>query len=730
MKKTLITLLSVAALVGCAKENVISTLKDAITFDDSFVEVPTKAAYDGSYTTNSLDEFQVYATIPEANIFNAERVVRGAELGQGTNWSYATANTQYWISGKTYTFRAVANGNVEGVSEVVALEADNYLASAIKLNDASAQKDILYAEEVVTYEGNPQAVKFSFKHVLAKAKFTVKNTIATNNGYSYKVSDIKISGLAKNGVYTVATQTWSEADAPATYDLSFGNAVVDGTAAGAEAAVVGYNGQAESNYERLLIPTEKEVLNISFTYDVIKDGSTVETKVKTIETPELTLVAGQGYNFVISLANPGDPIQFDNIEVEDYVKPTLVYTAEDLKAAVAAGGYVALQNSVELNEALVLTGDVVLDGNGYTLTSTVAGTNGRAINVSGATSATIKNMTIQAAGERAINVIQNSQEVVIENVTAVAANYTVNAAASANGTNITIKDCDLTGLNVVNIAAADATVNVYDTKITCNDQNTSEGYYAIALNQDAANTIVTATRCEIVVNGDSYAGSQGAPNSQLVLVDCTGSNNIKDAYYAIEYGNYYYSFATFEAALEKAEAGETIKLTQDVTVTSHININKSITLDLNGKTFAVDIKDVADGDDAIWVRDYAEVVIKNGAVEVVNSEPSKRYGSAIFATGTTKLTIENLDVIAGGEAVFAQANAQVVINGGTYKSIEHPEFTLSLRDDKPTDTATITVNGGSFYQFNPADNTADGANTNYVAAGKTVTQNGDWYVVE
>lgn len=726
MKKTLITLLSVAALVGCAKENVISTLKDAITFDDSFVEVPTKAAYDGSYTTNSLNEFEVYATITSANIFNAEKVVRGSSLGQGTNWSYATANTQYWIPGQTYTFRAVAEGNVAGVSEVVALEADNYLASAVKLNDASAQKDILYAEEVVDYEGNPQPVKFAFEHILAKAKFTVKNTIATDNGYSYKVSDIKINGVAKNGVYTLATKTWSEADAPATYDLSFGNAVVDGTAAGAEAAVVGYNGQAESNYERLLIPAEKEVLNISFTYEVLKDGAAVDTKVKTIETPELTLVAGQGYNFVISLANPGDPIQFDNIEVEDYVKPTLVYTAEDLKAAVAAGGYVALQNSVALNEALVLTGDVVLDGNGYTLTSSA----GRAINVSGATSATIKNMTIQAAGERAINVIQNSQEVVIENVTAVAANYTVNAAASANGTNITIKDCDLTGLNVVNIAAANAIVNIYDTKITCDDQNTLEGYYAIALNQDAANTIATATRCEIVVNGDSYAGSQGAPNSQLVLVDCTGSNNIKDAYYAIEYGNYYYSFATFEAALEKAEAGETIKLTQDVTVTSHISINKSITLDLSGKTFAVDIKDVADGDDAIWVRNDAEVVIKNGAVEVVNSDPSKTYGSAIFATGNSKLTIENLDVIGGGEAVFAQANAQVVINGGTYKSIEHPEFTLNLRDGKPTDTATITVNSGSFYQFNPADNAADGANTNYVATGKTVTQNGDWYVVE
>ena len=45
-------------------------------------------------------------------------------------------------------------------------------------------------------------------------------------------------------------------------------------------------------------------------------------------------------------------------------------------------------------------------------------------------------------------------------------------------------------------------------------------------------------------------------------------------------------------------------------------------------------------------------------------------------------------------------------------------------------TASIIVNGGSFYMFNPADNAAEGEHTNFVADGKTVEQNGDWYIVK
>ena len=315
MKKALIAVLALAA-VACNKAEIVEqTPADAIVFDNAFVDNATKAAYDGSYNTGNLEAFEVYATISRdgntANIFNKELVKKGNSLGQGVNWSYDANHTQYWVPGNTYKFRAVADGNVDNVSEVVALETDKYMATSINLLDASAQKDILVAEETVNYVSGAHTVKFTFEHILAKVKFTIKNTIATNNGYSYKVSNISMNGIAKNGVFAFGTG-WAPATVPASYNLSFGNAVATGTEIGAEASDIPYNSSMESNYDRLLIPGTNQVFKITFDYQLLKDGIVIDTKTgEDITTGNLELKPGHAYNFIFSLGNPGEPIQFD-----------------------------------------------------------------------------------------------------------------------------------------------------------------------------------------------------------------------------------------------------------------------------------------------------------------------------------------------------------------------------------------------------------------------------------
>ena len=64
--------------------------------------------------------------------------------------------------------------------------------------------------------------------------------------------------------------------------------------------------------------------------------------------------------------------------------------------------------------------------------------------------------------------------------------------------------------------------------------------------------------------------------------------------------------------------------------------------------------------------------------------------------------------------------------------MEACKFTINKYDS--SSSAKITVTGGTFVNFNPADNTADGAGTNYVAEGYTVVSqaqaDGDiWYTV-
>ena len=60
------------------------------------------------------------------------------------------------------------------------------------------------------------------------------------------------------------------------------------------------------------------------------------------------------------------------------------------------------------------------------------------------------------------------------------------------------------------------------------------------------------------------------------------------------------------------------------------------------------------------------------------------------------------------------------------------EFVLNCYDDYKEGTAKITVTGGTFENFNPADCAAEGEDTNFVANGYTVTFEGrqdTWYTV-
>lgn len=314
--------MAMAAMVACSNDEIVDVTEySAISFDNAFVDNSTRAAYDGSYNSGNLQAFEVYATITgggenegTANIFNQERVERGNALGCGTNWSYSSGNIQYWIPGNIYNFRAIADGNVADATEVGVNEYN--MATSINVLDASAQKDILLAEQLnIKYErGNETKVNFTFEHLLSKVKFTIKNTITINSGYSYKVSNIEIANAIQNATYDIVGKRWAVAD-HTDYVLSFGNGVSESSTEGAEASDIAFGGSVESNFERLLIPNN-ESLTINFDYLLLKDGVVIDTQLdQQIITSDINLESGKAYNFIITLGNPGDPITFDVVEV-------------------------------------------------------------------------------------------------------------------------------------------------------------------------------------------------------------------------------------------------------------------------------------------------------------------------------------------------------------------------------------------------------------------------------
>ena len=246
-------------------------------------------------------------------------------------------------------------------------------------------------------------------------------------------------------------------------------------------------------------------------------------------------------------------------------------------SAATAGQTVTLLKDVTTSEIIVIDKAITLNGKNKTLTSTA----GRAINVTGADGVTIENLYIDAKGERGINIIQNATNVTINSVTAVAANYAVNVASSAPNAKVIIYSSYLTGLNVVNIAAAGAQVTVNYCTLVCNDNTDSENYAALVLGKDATGASIVATNTEFDIKGDSQKAKCSATNGTITI---SGSqDDVNKSVAVIEYQNdYYYSFSSLEGAFSYAKAGETVKLVNNVTVDKAISVDKLVTLDFNG----------------------------------------------------------------------------------------------------------------------------------------------------
>ena len=190
-------------------------------------------------------------------------------------------------------------------------------------------------------------------------------------------------------------------------------------------------------------------------------------------------------------------------------------------------------------------------------------------------------------------------------------------------------------------------------------------------------------------------------------------------------------YETLAEAIAAANAGETVKLLRDIN-TPEISyvISKSLTIDLNGMTVT------GSGYDAVFQIDNADVkvVIKNGKVVAVEQSGSAgKYTMAIWASKAgCEVTLEGLDVSQKithtddpqMDMIYASGGT-ITINSGNFVS-GTPAWTLNCNDTSyKNGTAKIIVTGGTFVGFDPANNKAEGENTNFVAAGYVSNMNED-----
>lgn len=285
MKKIIIAAMAFAAVVACNKAEVVSVAEgEAIQFGNAFVENATKA----DYSSNDITKFNVYGTVNNVNIYNATPVTKTAAYG--TAWTCGV--TQYWIDGAAYKFAALVDVPAANVTP------DEYGMPASFTYTAAGQTDILYDYAVATGQaaGHNSVVAFTFKHLLAKAYFTVTN-LTNDTKYTYTISDVKVTNTYPNGTYTVYTT-----------DEGKGSWGSYGTATYTEFAAienVAY-GTPQTNAEVLLIPGAN--VGVSFTVTLSIDGKEV-TSFDHAVADVATLEQNSVYNFDVKLS-PNDQIQF------------------------------------------------------------------------------------------------------------------------------------------------------------------------------------------------------------------------------------------------------------------------------------------------------------------------------------------------------------------------------------------------------------------------------------
>ena len=316
MKKVFLAILSIAVLASsCSKDEVIDMpAKKAISFKNSFVDPSVKAAIDPSLTSGTLQDFKVYgfeqSGANKVNIFNGVTVTRGG-TGTGTSWTYA-GTPRYWILGNSYDFAAIAPASFTSADIVCdALGMPTTINYSLSDNNPI---DLLYATADRNQDGSEidaTDISFTFRHALAKLKFTFTNGFAASSGYKIEVRNIKISGVKSSAVCSLSSRTWT-LPGTGTMDLTFGT-----TGQIAEASA------AESQYEKLIIPNTTgadENFAISCTVDLLFNGVIIGTY-NHAHTLSANFLSNKSYNITST-------IDIENVNPTEQMKPITFFVNE------------------------------------------------------------------------------------------------------------------------------------------------------------------------------------------------------------------------------------------------------------------------------------------------------------------------------------------------------------------------------------------------------------------
>ncbi len=214
-----------------------------------------------------------------------------------------------------------------------------------------------------------------------------------------------------------------------------------------------------------------------------------------------------------------------------------------------------------------------------------------------------------------------------------------------------------------------------------------------------------------------------------------------------------YLIATGEQALKVEYSKGYFKLVNDIVVTDEVYMSgKTYVWDLNGHSIKLEYADgvkpnngsvlyIGGSKGRLTINDSSEA--QTGAVIGSDKTYTNKVTSAVRAGNSGKLTINGghfYGMSDGTACIFVYGTyASVVINGGVFETASPSNGTYYVlnHQDSLTTGCTITVNGGSFKNYNPGVTVVDPVNakTGKIVLGKDCTTtsktdgNDTWYTV-
>ena len=680
--------------------------------DGTFQVEPYQGSYE--YTINCVDANYKNGTadvaIQGGKFYNFDPMNNAAE-GVGTNFvinDYATAKDadNYWHVGKV----------------IAKIGETPYLSLTDAVEAAQNNETITLAYREDSYNGNGivinKSITIDFNGKTYSINKAVGSTGTESNGFQILAGN---TVTLKNGTLNVASNRGSQF-----YILvqNYANLTVegmnlDGTLLDKYSKTDGDSYVLSNNSGNVnIINTTIKANNdgdLAFAFDVcdskdytvkpvvyVKGNDTrVEGKIEVAETLKDNLhIQGGTYDFDVEEAGYCDNAYFtkDNGNGTWTVEgPYVAQIGETRYATLAAAVAAATSGQTveiiaDLNENVTIKKKVTIDGNGFNSTGLIE-TNAN-------TTFTFKNFNIEGNNNYFVKANGGGGNIVIEDCKVKNSQGLLYVNKSTN--NVTVKNAII---EECNYGARLVSVN----NITFEKVKISGTKYGIEI-QNQGNRNVTFKNCEIAAETPVYVNPRGIGTITFYFkeINDLGIEELNFGEYAKVVADAMVGTKIYEKFDAALAAEGTVKVINPIVITA------DKTYDLTDETIVGEVYPIirVQGGATLTIEGTGSITNEKDYVFVLGASDGSSAGNLTIKDGTYK----------GSTTLASVTKGDLVIEGGEfsinpYEGTNYSYLINCVDANYKNGDATVAISGGRFHNWNPQDNAAEGAHTNFCAQG-------------